>query len=230
MFTINKTEKREWQQNIALVTAGIVLMGVIVIISRGETWFTAAAWSKISVVQWVVLGVILSIALVLQYYFLMLLRHSFWKYLLWLLPVIWLYNNGMVGIQRLFDSEAGMTLTGWIPITDLFGWLMAAVYWPLFTAGGAATSIIDSNAFRLSQACYYAHIALDAAGVSPGDIVGHVLNHLSVFWNMVSDSFVKQVTMAYSHNRSFFDFSMAGAFGLPHWFFSLGYNFSCVIS
>ena len=140
MFTINKTEERAWQQNLALIAAGFVLTGIIILISRGESWFTATAWPRISVIRWIAAGVILPVGALLQYYFLMLLRHSFWKYVLWLLPAIWLYNNGMVGIQRLFDSEGGLALTGWIPITDLLGWLMAVIFWPMFIAGGAVTA------------------------------------------------------------------------------------------
>ena len=228
MFTINEDEIREWRQNIMLITAGIVLVGIILLISRGDTWFTATAWSKVSIVQWGITAAICIVALLLQYIYLRLLRHSIWKYSLWILLAIWAYNNGMVGIQRLFDQDAGLTLTGWIPVTDLLGWLMAAVFWPLFIAGGSVTAIIDSGSFLFTQPCHYARLALDAAGIASGDIVGYVLNHLSVFWDLVSDSFVRQVMDVYSHNRSFLDFSVSGAFGLPHWFYSLGYSCSCL--
>lgn len=229
MFTINKTEKREWQQNIALVTAGLVLTGIVLIISRGEVWIDTVTWSKVSTVQWVIISVITVISLLLQYYFLLLLRHSALKYLLFLLPVVWLYNNGMVGIQRLFDSEAGLTLTGWIPVTDLLGWLMAAVFWPLFAAGGAMVALIDSNGFLFTEPCHYARLALDITGADSGDIISYVWNHFKIFWDLVSDSFTRQVLDAYSHNRSFWDFSVSGAFGLPHWVFSLGYSCSCIV-
>lgn len=228
MFTINKSEKRAWQQTLALLAAGFVLTAILVLISRGGSWFTATAWAKVSAVKWIAAAVIFTAAALLQYYFLMLLRHSFWKHVLWLLPAVWLYNNGMVGIQRLFDSETGMALTGWIPVTDLLGWLMAALFWPLFIAGGAVTAIADSGGLVFTQSCQYGRLALDAAGLSAGDVIGHVLNYFSVYWNLITDSFVHQVTSGYSHERSFWDFSVAGAFGLPHWFLSLGYNLSCL--
>lgn len=228
MFTINKTEERARKETIVLIVAGMVLVGIIVLISRGESWFTATAWARVSVIQWVAAGVILIIAVALQYYFLMLLRYSAWKYVLWLLPAVWLYNNGMVGIQRLFDSEAGVALTGWIPVTDLLGWLMAMVFWPLFIVGGAITAIIDSSGFIFTQPCQYARLALDMAGVGTGDIIGHVLNYLGTYWDLISDSFVRQVASEYSRSRSFWDFSLSGAFGLPHWLFNLGYGTGCL--
>jgi hypothetical protein len=227
---MDKREQRVRLQSLALLTTGIALVVVLIIISRGGIdWFTRTAWGRVSPLKWAAITSMLGVALVVQFWFLMLLRYSPAKILLWLLPVIWLFNNALAAIQNLLDSSAGIAITGWIPITDLIGWLTGAVYFPLLVGGGAATALIDSSGVMLTQACRYAGIAFDTAGIAPGDIISGILNYIKMFWNLISESFMREIAIEYSKNRSFFDFSLSGAFSLPHWLFSVGYSFTCII-
>jgi len=230
---MDKREAREKWVNIAVSIAGLAVVVCLIIYSRwGLGWFTETAWSKVSILKWISVVVILSIALVLQYYFLLLLRHSIVKYLvLWLLPIIWLFNNGLVALHRLFESAANETfLTGWIPITDLIGWLLGAVFFPLLIGGGTVVGIIDSGGTFMSQACSIAGMAMDVTGTSVWDIITHVPKFLGVFWDQVVNSFTQAVFVDNFKNRSFFDLTLDGIFSLPHWFYSVGYSFTCIIS
>lgn len=233
MLNINKTETRDIKINIAVVITGIALVIGLIIYSRGGvSWFTNAAWSQVSIVKWIVIVVTIGIALVLQYYFLLLLRYSFAKYLVfWLLPIIWLVNNGLVVISRLFESAAEQTfLTGWIPITDLIGWLMGVVYVPLLVVGGIVVALIDSGSIFLAQICNIAGIALDITGTSFGELISAGYRFIRVFLDLLGNSFLQEFVTENLRNRSFFDFSVSGIFGFPHWFYSAGYSFTCIIS
>lgn len=233
LLNINKTETRDIKINIAIVITGIALVIGLIIYSRGGvSWFTNTAWSQVSIVKWIVIVVTVGIALVIQYYFLLLLRHSFVKYLVfWLLPIIWLFNNGSVAIHRLFESAAEETfLTGWIPITDLIGWLMGTVYVPLLVVGGIVVALIDSGGFFLAQACNIAGMALDITGTSFGDLISGGFKFIGIFLDLLGNSFMQEFVTENLRNRPFFDLSLSGVFSLPHWFYSAGYSFSCIIS
>lgn len=230
---MDKTEAREKWINIFLVATGLGLFICLIIYSRwGLSWFTDTAWAKVTVFKWLSVVVILTVSLVLQYYFLMLLRHSIVKYLvLWFLPVLWLFNNGLVAIHRLFESAAEATLfTGWIPITDLAGWLLGIIFFPLFVGGGAIVGIIDSGGSFMSQVCSIAGIAMNATGTSAWDILSHVPKFLHLFWDQVVNSFMHAVFPEDLKNRSFFDLSLDSIISLPNWFYSAGYSFTCIIS
>ena len=232
MLNVNKKEIRDTKINIAIVITGIVLVIGLIIYSRGGVgWFTSTAWSQVSIIKWVFIVAILGIALVLQYYFLLLLRYSIAKYLvLWLLPIIWLFNNGLVAMHRLFESADEQTLlTGWIPITDLMGWLLGAVFLPLLVGGGSVVAIIDSSSLILLQACRIAGIAFEVTGISFWDFVTNVFRFIRVFLDLLGNSFMQEIVTENLKNRSFFDLSLSGIFSLPHWFYSAGYSFTCII-
>ena len=230
---MDKREAREKWLNIALVMVGLALVICLIVYARWDlSWFTDTAWAKVGIVKWIAVVIILSISLVLQYYFLMLLRHSIVKYLvLWLLPIIWLFNNGLVAIHRLFESAADSTfLTGWIPITDLVGWLLGAVFFPSLVGGGAIVGIIDSGGNFMVQVCSIAGIAMHVTGTSVLDILSHAPKFLHLFWDQVVNSFMHAVFPENLKTRSFFDLSLDSILSLPHWFYSAGYTFTCIIS
>lgn len=229
---INKSEQLKQRNNFILLFAGLLLLiGLLVIYREGITWFTTSKWSHISIFSWISISVIFIFALVLQYYFIMLMRYSFFKYLvLWFIPIAWLFNNGLVALHRFFDWTTDIVSpTGWVPVGELIGWLLSAVYAPMLVGGGIVVAIIDSNGSMLTQACYYAGIALDVADISGWNIISYVMNFISVAWDMVSNSFVQQVMSERAMNRSFLDFSLSSIFSLPYWVLSIGYSFTCIL-
>lgn len=229
---MNKTEQIEKRNNFILLFVGVFLViGLLLIYREGPTWFTATKWSNISLFRWISVGIILSITLVLQYYFLMLLRYSFIKYIvLWLIPIIWLFNNGIVALHRFFDWTTDIiSPAGWIPLGEFVGWMLSAVFFPVLVGGGTIVAIIDSSGLMLTQACYYAGIALDVADVSGWNIISYVTNFINVIWDLLSNSFVQEVIKERATNRSFMDFSLSSVFSLPYWVLSIGYSFTCLL-
>jgi hypothetical protein len=229
---MDKKEQREKRANILLLITGCLLVvGLLLIYREGVTWFSSTRWLDVSIVSWVSIGAILGIALVLQYYFLMLLRYSFFKYLvLWFIPIAWLFNNGLVAMHRFLDWTTDIiSPAGWIPLGELLGWLLSAVFFPVLVAGGAIVAIIDSSSSMLTQACYYAGIALDVAGISPWNVIDYSMNFISVIWDLLSNSFMQQVVSERMMNRSLLDFSLSSTFSLPYWVLSIGYSFTCIV-
>jgi hypothetical protein len=229
---MDKKEQIEKRNNIIILITGIFLViGLLVIYREGITWFTATKWSHVSVASWIGIGVILSVSLLLQYYFLMLLRYSFIKYIvLWFVPLMWLFNNSLVAMHRFFDWTTDIVSpAGWSPIGELLGWMLSAVYLPMLVGGGAIVAIIDSSGSMLTQACYYAGIALDVADVSGWNIISYSMNFISVTWDLLSNSFVQQVITERLTNRPFLDFSLSSVFSLPYWVLSIGYSFVCIL-
>ena len=229
---MDKKQQIEKRNNFILLFAGIFLViGLLLIYREGLTWFTSTKWSNISVVRWISVSVIVSVALVLQYYFFMLLRYSFIKYIvLWFIPVIWLFNNGLVVLHRFFDWTTDIVSpTGWLPLGEFVGWMLSAVFFPVLIGGGTVIAIIDSSGSMLTQACYYAGIALDVADVSGWNIISHATNFINVTWDLLSNSFMQEVIKERAANRSFMDFSPSSIFSLPYWVLSIGYSFTCLI-
>lgn len=230
---MDKREAREKWINIVLVIAGLALVAGLVIYGRwGLGWFTHTAWAKVSVAKWISAAIVLTIAVVLQYYFLMLLRHSIVKYLvLWLIPIAWLFDNGLVALHRLFESAANETfLTGWLPVTDLLSWLLGAVFFPIIIGGGVVVGIIDSGGNFMSQVCSVAGISMDITGTSVWDVLSHVPQFLHLFWDQVVHSFMHAVFPENFRSRSFFDNGLDSLVSLPHWLYSIGYSFTCLLS
>jgi hypothetical protein len=208
-----------------------LVIGLLVIYREGITWFTITKWSHVSIASWISIDVIFSVSLALQYYFLMLLRYSFFKYLiLWFIPIIWLFNNSLVVMHRFFDWTTNIVSpAGWFRLGELLGWLLSAVFLPILVGGGAVVAIIDASGSMLTQACYYAGIALDVAGVSSSDIISYSINFINITWDLLSNSFVQQVISEKSMSRPFMDFSLSSLFSLPYWVLSVGYSFTCLI-
>jgi hypothetical protein len=229
---MDKKDKREKLNNIIIVFFGVVLViGLLIFTRGGLSWFTDTSWSKVSNIKWVSIAVVLCVSLVLQFYFLLLLRYSSLKFLvLWLIPIIWVVNNGLAAVHLFLEWTADyVSPAGWIPVGDLISWMFGAVYFPLLIGAGMIVALIDSSSFMLTQACYYAGIAVDAAGISPRDIIDYGFNFISVFWDLISDSFVKELALDNIKNRSLWDFNLTGISSLPNWFFSVSYSFTCMV-
>lgn len=229
---MDKLEKREKRSNMIFMLVGLILsIGLLLIYREGITWFSAVRWSDISIISWVSISTIIGVALVLQYFFLMLLRYSVIKYfVLWFIPIIWLFNNGIVALHRFFDWTTDIiSPAGWVPLGDLLGWLLSAVYFPLLIASGIVVAIIDSSSSMLTQACYYAGIAMDVANISPWNIVSYSLNFLSVVWDLISNSFIQEIVAQHTSDRQFLEFNLSNTFSLPYWVLSIGYSFTCIV-
>jgi hypothetical protein len=229
---MDKVEKREKRSNMISMFVGLILViGLLLLYREGLVWFSSARWADVSIISWVSISAILGVALVFQYFFLMLLRYSAIKYfVLWFIPIIWLFNNSIVALHRFFHWTTDIVSpAGWVPLGDLLGWLLSAVYFPLLIASGVVVAIIDSSSSILSQACYYAGIAMDVANISPWNIVSYSMNYLSVLWDLVSNSFVQEIASLQTDNRQFLEFNLSNTFSLPYWVLSIGYNFTCII-
>jgi hypothetical protein len=229
---INKTDQIKKRNNFILLLTGIILViGLLLIYREGLTWFSATKWSNISIASWIGMSAILIVVLVLQYYFFLLLRYSVIKYIvLWFIPIIWLFNNGLVAMHRFFDWTTDIVSpAGWFPLGELLGWMLSAVFLPVLVGGGAIVAIIDSNGSMLTQACYYAGIAMDVADVSGWNILSYAMNFINVMWDLLSNSFIQEVIKERATNRSFLDFNLSSTFGLPYWVLSIGYSFTCIV-
>ncbi len=229
---MNKTEQVEKRNNFVFLFVGICLViGLLLIYREGLTWFTTAKWSGVSVVRWVTVSIILMITLVLQYYFFLLLRFSFMKYIVfWFIPVIWLFNNGLVAMHRFLDWTTDIiSPVGWVPVGEFVGWMLSAIFFPILMGGGTVIAIIDSSGSMLTQACYYAGIAFDVVDVSSWNVMTHAMNFIDVIWDLISNSFVQEVIKERAMNRSFLDFSLISIFSLPYWVLSIGYSFTCIL-
>lgn len=227
---MDKKESREIQVNTAVIVAGIAIVTGLIVYSRGLSWFSSTSWARVPVIDWVIIVAILGAVLVFQYYFLMLLRYSIARFLiLWLLPVVWLFNNGLVAIQRIFDVAAETSLTGWIPITDLIGWLLGAVYFPMLIGGGVIVALLDSSSILLAQVCNVAGMTVEVTGTSVWDFFSGLFEFFRLFFQLLGNSFLHEVITDNLKNQSFFDLGLSGVFRLPRWFYSAGYSFTCII-
>jgi hypothetical protein len=229
---MDKKEQIEKRNNFILLSIGVLLVVALLFIYReGLSWLRLMKWSQISIGHWLASVAVLSVTLVLQYYFLMLLRFSFVKYIvLWFIPVIWLFNNGLVALHRFFDWTTDIVSpAGWIPVGEFLGWMLSAIFFPVLIGGGTVIAIIDSSGSMLTQACYYAGIAMDVTGVSGWNIIQQAMNFINVLWDLLSNSFVQEVMKERASNSSFLDFSFSSVFSLPNWVLSIGYSFTCLL-
>lgn len=229
MSNKEKSEIRVRLENALLILVGLLLVAGMISVHRGGLdWFANIHWSGITPLRWVALVLTACVTLVLQYYVLLLLRYSFFRHLFWLLPAIWLVSNGMTVINRFIEGEYGRALTGWIPLTDLGGWLIALVYFPVLIGGGIAAAVADSGGFIMSQACAYAHAVLETARTASSGMWPFIQAHLGAFKDILLESFKHQVAAGQEQGRAFLDFGREGLFRLPHWLLGLGYTFSCI--
>lgn len=221
------SETRERLENVGLILLGLGLVAGLIIAYRGGVdWFGTVAWSRIGVLHWIIIAVVIPVTLVAQYYLLLLLRHSLLKHLFWLLPVLWLVDNALLILHRFIESEYGRAMPDWLPVTDLVGWLLSLLYFPTLIGGGIVAAIADSQGFMLTQACHVANVTMETFGMTGGDVLSYMARYFDVLRDLVSDSFMRNV-MAEGH-RPFVDVSVDGLLRLPHWFFDLGYGFSCL--
>lgn len=228
---MDKIDQRKQRNIYILFGLGLLLALTILVVDRdGLSWFGQVAWSGISWLQWLSLAILLIVALLTQYFLLLLLHFSRFKYLvLAVIPIVWLLNNGIIAMSRFLDwtTDIGATI-GWLSFTDLISWMGAAVYFPVLLGTGAMAAIIDANASMLSEACYYARMALDVAGVSPWQLIDFGMNILSITWDLVANSFSQEVIMQTSDTDSLFAFSLQGLMSMPGWISSTGYNLACL--
>ncbi len=226
-------DKKEQRANYILLIIGCsLLIGLLFIYREGTTWFTSILWPYVSVVSWIVIGVSLSIALALQYYLLMLLRYSVIKYFVfWFIPILWLFNNGIVAMHRFLNWTTDIVSpVGWIPIGDLVGCLLGVIYFPLLLIGGVIVAIIDSSSAMLTQACYYARIAMDFTNTSSSDIISYSLTSCKVLWDIAANFFIQEMTAQHISNRQFLEFDLSNIFSLPYWVLGIGYSFTCIVT
>ena len=228
---MDKIEQQKQRNIYILYVLGIVFSLTLLILNRnGLSWLGKISWSDISWLQWLSLTVIILVALLSQYFLLMLLHYSRFKYLvLAVIPVIWLFNNGIIAMSRFLDwtTDIGATI-GWLSFVDLISWMAAAVYFPVLLGTGAIAAIIDANASMLSEACYYARMALDVADVSPWQFIDFGMNILSISWDLIANSFSQEVIKHSSDTDSLFEFSIQGLISMPGWISSTGYNLACL--
>lgn len=228
---MDKKEQRTVRSNYILLVLGVLLALALIILNRGGLeWVNRIAWSELGWLQWLVLAVLVVVGLLAQFFMLLLLRYSKLRYLILVgIPVIWLFNNGIIAMSRFLDwtTDIGATI-GWLSVADLISWLAGAVYFPVLVSLGAVSAILDSSASMLTSSCYYARMALEITNVSPWQVVDFSTNVLSITWDMIANSFTQEVIKATSDTDSLFEFSLTAALSLPSWLTSVGYSLSCL--
>ncbi|GEM_PF-1440924 len=210
---------------------GIFLSCLTALVSHnGFIWFSNIKWAQIDVLHWTAIALLLVISVVLQHFYLYLLRKTWLWYLIVIgISIVWIFNNGIMAMNRFQDWTMNVGVSvGWLSITDLISWLVGAVYFPVLIGIGAINAIIDANASMLSQACYYAKMAWEITGVSPGNIIDFGKSLISITWDMVSNSFLQDIMQQTSNVDSLFSFSFAELFSVPEWISNLGYSVSCI--
>ena len=214
-----------------LLLVGVLLAITLVLVARGGfSWFGKVHWSDIHWLEWLAMVVLIVMAVLAQYFLLLLLRYSVFRYvILFGIPAVWLFNNIIIAMSRFlgWTTDIGATI-GWLSVADLISWLAGAIYFPMLIGIGAVSAIIDANASMLSQTCYYARMALDIANVSPWQVIDFSLNVASILWDMIANSFTQEVIKHTSDTDSLFEFSVAAVFSLPNWLTTLGYSLACL--
>lgn len=228
---MNRTEEIKKRNNIIYLLFGYILVLTLLIVFReGIYWFKSTQWSAVSTLSWVSISIVLILFSVLQYYFILLLRYSFIKYIvIYIIPIVWLVNNGLAGMHRFMDYTNEVTSSAvWVPIGDLLGWLLGVIYFPLLVGSGVIIAVIDSSGSMLTQACYYIGIAIDVTGISSSSIFSYSVNVLNIILDMLSNTFVQNVMNEIGNNRSIINFNLSNILSLPYWFLNIGYNISCI--
>ena len=130
-------------------------------------------------------------ALAFQYHFLFLLRHGMLKYLvLWGIPLVWLFYNGLMGINLLLTSSTDTAFTGgWLSPGDLIGFVAGAVFLPLLAGFGVIIAIVDSNSGLAALVCHNADTTLRLIGITTANIISYSLHLAAVIWEQIANSF-----------------------------------------
>ncbi len=214
-----------------MLLLGVLLAVTIILLTRGSTsWPDGKVFTELTLMQWLSIALCSSIGLLIQYYVIFLVRHTHLKVLVfWLLPGLWFFNNILVAMHRFLDWTTEIASdVGWFTLADLVSWMLSAVYFPILIAAGAVAAILDETGGMLSQACYFARIALDVASISPWQFIDFSLNLLGILWDLLSNTFVQEV-MEYNRDvNSLFEFSIVAAFSFPKWLTTLGYSLACL--
>ncbi len=228
---MDKKEQRLRNINLGPLLTGVSLaLGLLILEQGGINGFRQMNWSSISVLQWVTVTLLFVLSVVVQYFLLLLLRYSFLKYLvLGVIPALWLFNNGIVAMDQFlgWTTETGKTM-GWFSISDLIGWLIGIIFSPVLIATGAIENIFDSTGSTLTQACFYARLAVDVAGILPTQFIDYGLNILSVVWDLISKSFIQEVWKSREVNNTLFELNGTAVFGVARFMQNLGYSLFCL--
>ena len=225
-------ERIERLLNHALVLAGSVLAtGLLFIYRDGLDWFRAGNWPGISPLEWLCMVLVLGLALAFQYHFLFLLRHGMPKYLvLWGIPLVWLFYNGLMGINLLLASSTDTAFTGgWLSPGDLIGFMAGAVFMPLLAGFGVIIAIVDSNSGLAALVCHNADTTLQLIGAMTANIISYSLHLAAVIWEQIANSFVRELLHYRNSGQTLTEINSANLTRFPYWIQSLGYTPACML-
>ena len=229
---MDRIERRERLLNHALALAGSVLaIGLLFLYRDGLDWFRAGNWPGISPLAWLCMALALGLALALQYHFLFLLRHGVLKYLvLWGIPLVWLFYNGLMGISLLLASSTDTAFTGgWLSPGDLIGFMAGAVFLPLLAGFGVIIAIVDSNSGLAALACHNADTALRLMGITTANIISYSLHLAAVIWEQIANSFAQELSYYRNSGQTLTEINSANLTRFPYWIQNLGYTPACMI-
>lgn len=229
---MERIKRRERLMNHGLVLAGCVLAtGLLFIYRSGLDWFRAGNWPGISPLEWLCMVLALGLALALQYHFLFLLRHGMLKYLvLWGIPVVWLFYNGLMGINLLLASSTDTAFTGaWLSPGDLIGFMAGAVFLPLLAGFGVIIAIVDSNSGLAALACHNADMALQLIGAMAANTISYGLHLAAVIWEQIANSFAQELSHYRNSGQTLTEISSANLTRFPYWIQNLGYTPACML-
>ena len=227
-----RIERRERLLNHGLVLAGCALaIGLLFIYRGGLGWFRAGNWPGISPLEWLCMVLALGLALALQYHFLFLLRHGMLKYLvLWGIPLVWLFYNGLMGINLLLASSTDTAFTGsWLSPGDLIGFVAGAVFLPLLAGFGVIIAIVDSNSGLAALACHEADTTLQLIGAMAANTISYGLHLSAVIWEQIANSFAQLISYYRNSGQALTEINSANLTRFPYWIQSLGYTPACML-
>ncbi len=225
-------EERERRIDHILVFAGCALAISLLFAQRaGADWFRAANWTGIALLEWIVMGLALILALAFQYHFLLLMRQGILKYLvLWAIPIVWLFYNGLVAVDRVLAWSADTGFTGgWLSIGDLVGFVAGAVFLPLLAGFGVMIAIVDSNSSLAEPACRHAGTILQYMGVAATNIISYGLHLAAVIWEQIAASFMQEWSHYRGSGQTLVEINIANISRFPYWVQSLGYTPACML-
>ncbi len=231
MIVINKREQRTGPLSYLLLFAGCILVcGLLFAYRGGATWFLSVNWSKLSISDWLAIGIIFIPAFFLQYYFLLLLRYSALRYLVFrLIPILWLCANGLVAIHKFISWTTDIAPSaGWISVNDLFGYLLGIAFSPLLLGSGMIIAILDISSNSLISICLYVGMALKVINISSPDIISYTIDFSRFLWDLMSNSFVQQILSENTNRQDFLHFNLLSTFRFPYWVQNLGYSLTCI--
>ena len=229
---MDRIERQERLLNHALALAGCALaIGLLFLYRDGLDWFRAGNWPGISPLEWLCMVLALGLALALQYHFLFLLRHGLLKYLvLWGIPLVWLFYNGLMGINLLLASSTDTAFTGaWLSPGDLIGFVAGAVFLPLLAGFGVIIAIVDSNSGLAALACHNADTTLQLIGAMTANTISYGLHLAAVIWEQIANSFAQELSYYRNSGQTLTEINSANLTRFPYWIQNLGYTPACML-